>query len=352
MTLLETTLHHITPLNEEVMAQARERQDQLTKPPGSLGRLEELSVQLAGITGQFKPSLSHKHVVVMAGDHGITAAGVSPYPAEVTPQMVYNFLHGGAAINVLARHVGATVTVVDIGVAVPIQTTHPNFLNRKIALGTKNMVEVPAMSRDEARRAIETGIEVVNHLAEMNQLDLLITGDMGIGNTTPSTALAAVITHTPVQALAGRGAGLDDAGLARKIDLIKQAIARHEPYTDALDVLAKIGGLEIGGIAGLILGAAARRVPVIVDGFISTAAALIAGELCPQAKAYMISGHSSAERGQQAMLAHLGLTPLLDLNLRLGEGTGAALCVPLVEAAVKILNEMATFAEAGVSQGE
>lgn len=352
MSLLETTLHHITPLNEEMMTQATDRQNQLTKPPGSLGRLEDLSVQLAGITGQLKPDLSHKHVVVMAGDHGITAAGVSAYPAEVTPQMVYNFLNGGAAINVLARHVGATVTVVDMGVAALIQANHPNFLDRKIALGTKNMLNEPAMSPEQARQTIETGIEVVNHLAETAGLNLLLTGDMGIGNTTPSTAIAAVITQTPVPAIAGRGTGLDEAGLNRKIDLIKQAIARHEPYADALDILAKLGGLEIGGIAGLILGAAARRIPVIVDGFISTAAALIAAGLCPIATGYMISGHSSAERGQQAMLAHLGLTPLLDLNLRLGEGTGAALCVPLVEAAVKILNEMATFAEAGVSKGQ
>lgn len=351
MTLIETTLQKIHPLNQEAMAQARNRQNQLTKPPGSLGRLEDLSVQLAGITGQLKPLLQRKHGVVMAGDHGITAEGVSAYPAEVTPQMVYNFLNGGAAINVLARHIGATVTVVDIGVVVPIKTDHPNFLDRKIAPGTRNMLLEPAMSREQARRAVETGIEVVNHLAETAGLDLLITGDMGIGNTTPSTAIAAVITDMPVKTIAGRGTGLDDAGLARKIAILEQVIANHEPYGDALDILAKLGGFEIGGIAGLILGGAARRVPVIVDGFISTAAGLIAAGLCPETKSYMVSGHNSAERGQQAMLAHLGLTPLLDLNLRLGEGTGAALCVPLVEAAVKILNEMATFAEAGVSQG-
>lgn len=350
MPLLETTLQNITPLHQEVMAQARDRQNQLTKPPGSLGRLEDLSIQLAGISGQLAPSLRHKHVVVMAGDHGVTAAGVSAFPSEVTPQMIYNFLNGGAAINVLARHVGATVTVVDMGVAIPIKTNHPNFLDRKIAPGTGNMLVEPAMTREQARQAIETGIEVVNQLAETGGLELLITGDMGIGNTTPSTAIAAVITDMPVKTIAGRGTGLDDAGLARKIGLLEQIIARHEPYGDSLDILTKLGGFEIGGIAGLILGGAARQVPVIVDGFISTAAALIAAGLCPEAKAYMISGHSSAERGQQAMLSHLGLTPLLDLNLRLGEGTGAALCVPLVEAAVKILNEMATFAEAGVSQ--
>jgi nicotinate-nucleotide--dimethylbenzimidazole phosphoribosyltransferase len=351
MPLLETTIAAIRPLLAASMAQAQARQNQLTKPPGSLGRLEELSIQLAGITGQLQPSLEHKHVVVMVGDHGVAAAGVSAYPAEVTPQMVYNFLSGGAAISVLARHVGAAVTVVDMGVGVPIHTDHPHFLDCKIGLGTRNILAEPAMSPAQARQAVETGIEVVNRLAETAGLDLLITGDMGIGNTTPSTAIAAVMTDVPIKQIAGRGTGLDEAGLARKIGLIEEAVAQHEPYGDALDILAKVGGFEIGGIAGLILAAAARRIPVIVDGFISTAAALIAAGLCPAAKAYMISGHSSAERGQQAMLAHLGLMPLLDLNLRLGEGSGAALCVPLLEAAVKILNEMATFSEAGVSQG-
>lgn len=349
MSLLQSTIRAIVPLHQEAMVRARERQNQLTKPPGSLGRLEDLSVQLAGITGQLKPSLRHKHIVVMAADHGVTAAGISAFPAEVTLQMVHNFLKGGAAINVLARQMGARVTVVDMGVAVTIETDRANFLERKIALGTQNMAEGPAMSREQARQSIETGIEVVNQLADTAGLDLLITGDMGIGNTTPSAAIAAVVTGNTAAEVTGRGTGLDETGLIHKIKTVQRAITVNEPFQDGLDILAKLGGFEIGGIAGLILGAAARRVPVLVDGFISTAAALVAAELCPTAKACMIAGHCSTERGHRLMLAHLGLAPILDLNLRLGEGTGATLSVPLVEAAVNILNEMATFAEAGIS---
>jgi nicotinate-nucleotide--dimethylbenzimidazole phosphoribosyltransferase len=350
MTLLQSTIQNIRPLDQEAMAQAEARQNQLTKPPGSLGRLEDLSIQLAGITGQLKPALRHKHVVVMAGDHGVTAEGISAFPAAVTPQMVYNFLNGGAAINVLARHIEANVTVVDVGVAATIDAGHPNFLDRKIAGGTQNIAVGPAMSRQQAQQAVETGIDVVNHLADTTGLDLLVTGDMGIGNTTPSAAIVAAVTGSPVAEVTGRGTGVDDAGLARKIEVVWRAISKNEPFVDGLDILAKLGGFEIGGIAGLILGAAARRVPVLVDGFISTAAALIAAELCPEVKSFMISGHNSTERGHQIMLAYLGLTPLLNLDLRLGEGSGAALSVPIVEAAVEILNEMATFEEAGVSQ--
>jgi nicotinate-nucleotide--dimethylbenzimidazole phosphoribosyltransferase len=350
MSLLHTTLRGIYPLDTETMEMARRRQSQLTKPLGSLGRLEDLSIQLAGITGQLNPPLQKKHVVVMAGDHGVTAAGVSAYPSEVTPQMVLNFLDGGAAINVLARHIGADMSVVDMGVAYDIQTDHANFLNRKIAYGTRNIAEGPAMTPAEAIQAIETGIGVIFQLLDMEGVDLLITGDMGIGNTTPSAAIASVFTMLPVADVTGRGTGLDDEQLAHKIAVIEQAISVNQPKRqDALDVLAKVGGYEIGGIAGLILGAAARRIPVIVDGFISTAGALIAARLAPRAKEYMISGHVSVEQGHQRMLDFLGLVPVLNLDLRLGEGTGAALTASIVEAAAKLLNQMATFGEAGIS---
>lgn len=353
MSLLENTIQSIKPFNQEVAEQARARQDQLTKPQGSLGLLESLSIQLAGITGQLNPQFKKKHVVVMAGDHGVTAAGVSAFPVEVTPQMLFNMLNGGAGINVLARHVGAEVTVVDIGVAVPIESDHPRFMSRKIAFGTQNMAVGPAMSREQAQQAIETGINVVNHLARTEGADLLITGELGIGNTTPSAAIASVITGLSPADVTGRGTGVDDDGLTRKIAAIEAAIAVNQPNpADALDVLAKVGGFEIGGIAGVILGAAALGVPVMIDGLISTAGALIAGNLAPGAGKYMISGHNSVEVGHSAMLDYLDLDPLLDLNFRLGEGTGAALSVTIVEAAVKVLNQMATFAEATVSNKE
>ena len=350
MVLLNTILPTIGPLDAAAMEQARLRQAQLTKPPGSLGRLESLAEQLAGITGQLNPPLAKKQIVVMAGDHGVTAEGVSAYPAEVTAQMIYNFLRGGAAINVLARQLEATVTVVDMGVAASIAADHPHFLDRKIAPGAQNIALGPAMTRAQAERAVETGIEVVNHLAKTAGLDLLITGEMGIGNTTPAAAIAAVYTGLPPAKVTGRGTGLDETGLRRKISVVERALAINRPDpADPLEVLAKVGGFEIGGLAGLILGAAARRRPVIVDGFIATAGALIAVGLAPQAKDYLIAGHRSVEAGHPAMLAYLGLAPLLDLELRLGEGSGAALAAYLVEAAARLLNEMATFAEAGVS---
>lgn len=351
MPTLEKTIQSIAALDAVATAQAAERQAQLTKPAGSLGLLEEVSIKIAGITGELDPPLDKKHVVVMAGDHGVTAEGVSAFPAEVTPQMVYNFLNGGAAINALARHVGAKVTVVDMGIAAPIESNAPNFLDRKIAPGTRNIAVGAAMSREQARQAIETGIAVVEHLLATDGLNLLITGDMSIGNNTPSSTIAVTFTGiTPAEAT-GRGTGIDDDGLQRKIAVIERALAANRPDpADPLGVLAKVGGFEIGGIAGLILGAAAHRIPVIVDGFISTAGALIAGGLSPAAKNYMFSGHNSVEVGHRAMLAHLGLTPLLDLRFRLGEGTGAVLAAFLVESAVRALNDMATFAEAAVSE--
>jgi len=346
---LEEIIGCIGPLSEEAMAAARARQDRLTKPQGSLGRLEELSVQVAGITGNPRPVIREKAVIVVAGDHGVAAEGVSAYPQEVTAQMVYNFLRGGAGINVLARHVGARVTVVDAGVAVDLQP-HPALKIRKMGYGTGNIACGPAMSREQAVQALEVGIALVAE-ERSHGLDIVAPGDMGIANTTPATAIAAAVTGLPPAAVAGRGTGLDDAGLARKIAVVEQALRVNRPNPrDGVDLLAKVGGFEIGVIAGIILGAAAYRVPVVIDGFISTAGALIAAALAPQVTAYCIAAHNSSEPGHRAMLEHLKLTPLLDLKMRLGEGTGAALAMSLVEAACKVLNEMATFAEAGVSE--
>lgn len=348
MSLLTETIARIAPLDAAAMAAARTRQDVLTKPQGSLGRLETLATQIAGITGNARPRLQQPAVIVMAADHGIAARGVSAYPAEVTPQMVLNFLRGGAAINVLARHVGARVVVVDMGVAVDLPP-HPDLLVRKVAYGTRDFSQEPAMSREQAQQALETGIAVAEATIAAGA-DVLATGDMGIGNTTASSAIVAAITGAPVAEVTGRGTGIDDAALARKVALIETALRLHQPDpSDGLDVLAKVGGFEIGGLAGVILGAAAHRVPVVVDGFISGAAALLACTLAPTAQPYLIAGHRSVERGHQAIFARLDLEPLVDLGLRLGEGTGAALAISICQAACKILDEMATFAEAGVS---
>ena len=346
---VEELIARIGPLDEAAMAAARARQDMLTKPRGSLGRLEALSVQLAGITGNPRPSLQHKVIITMAGDHGVVAEGVSAYPQAVTPQMVYNFVRGGAAINVMARHVGARVVVVDMGVAAALEA-HPNLVDKKVALGTGNIARGPAMSREQAVRALLAGAEVVE--AEISRgLDILGTGDMGIGNTTPSTAIAAALTGRTPAELAGRGTGVDDAGLARKVATVQRALTTNQPDPgDALDVLAKVGGFEIGGLAGAILAAAAHRRPAVIDGFISTAAAMIAVRLAPQVRPYLIAAHRSQERGHALMLEWLALAPLLDLDMRLGEGTGAALGISLAEVACKILGEMATFGEAGVSE--
>jgi nicotinate-nucleotide--dimethylbenzimidazole phosphoribosyltransferase len=377
----------IGPLDEGAMQAARARQARLTKPPGSLGRLETLSIQLAGITGSALPSFARKAVIVAAADHGVAADGVSAYPPAVTAQMALNFARGGAAINVLARQAGALVVVVDVGIAadwgLPAPSTAvrkswpfgpggerpavspptpkgaelapaglldaPGLIHRKIAHGTQNMSHGPAMTRVQAIAALETGLEVFE--AEWAAgLDLVATGDMGIGNTTPSAAIVAVLTGRPVAQVTGRGTGVDDAGLARKVAAIEQALAVNRPDpSDALDVLAKVGGFEIGALAGVMLGAAAARVPVVIDGFISGAAALIAAGLAPQVRPYLIAAHQSVEIGHRAALEQLGLRPLFDLELRLGEGTGAVLAFHLVEAAARILSEMATFDEAGVS---
>ena len=336
-------------IDDKAAQQAEIRQDNLTKPPKSLGRLEEISIQLAGMKADPAPKVDRKAVIVMAADHGVALEGVSAFPVEVTSQMVMNFLHGGAAINVLARQAGASVTIVDIGVAADFDPSLPRLLHRKVARGTRNMAKGPAMTRAEAEKALACGIDVLAQVAAKG-LDLVATGDMGIGNTTPSSAIVAVMTGLPVVRVTGRGTGIDDAGLAQKIKVIKQAITLNKPDPkDALDVLCKVGGLEIAGLTGVMIAAAARRIPVVVDGFISTAAAMIAVGLVPYVRNYLFGAHNSVEIGHRAMLKYLGLNPLIDLNLRLGEGTGAVLAFHLIEAASRILREMATFSEAGVT---
>ncbi|MBI4300901.1 MAG: nicotinate-nucleotide--dimethylbenzimidazole phosphoribosyltransferase [Chloroflexi bacterium] len=349
MSIIEETIKRVRPLDEEAIAAARGRQEELTKPSGSLGRLEHLATQVAGIMGNPLPSLSRKVVFTFAADHGVAAEGVSAYPSEVTAQMVYNFLRRGAAINVLAAHVGARVVVVDIGVAADVGE-QPGLVRAKVADGTRNMAVGPAMTRSQALEALEAGVAVLE--AEMgNGIDIIGTGDMGIANTTTSSAIVAALTGAPVHAVTGRGTGIGPQQLLHKVQIIERALAVNQPDPrDPLDVLAKVGGLEIGGLAGLILAAAANRIPVVVDGFISGAAALLAWALCPAVQPYLIAAHQSVEIGHQVTLRHLGLTPLLDLSLRLGEGTGAALGISIVEAAVRCLTEMATFAEAQVAQ--
>lgn len=354
MQTLSDLIASIQPLDEEAMQQARERQQQLTKPAGSLGLLEDIAVQVAGITSQVTPTLTHKAVVVMAADHGVTSEGVSAYPAEVTPQMVLNFLHGGAAINALARQADTQVVVVDIGVASGLTSdlNERGLLSRNIAPGTANMAIGPAMTREQALAAINVGVEVVESLMQ-HGTDLIATGEMGIGNTTASSAVTAALTGVPVSLVTGRGTGLDDAQLAHKIAIIERALSVNKPDAhEPLDVLTKVGGLEIAGLVGVILASASHRIPVVVDGFISGAAALVAVKLQPLVHGYLFAGHVSVERGHHIILEHLTLTPLLDLHMRLGEGTGAVLATHILEAALRTHKEMATFGEAGVSEAE
>ncbi|MCR4400522.1 MAG: nicotinate-nucleotide--dimethylbenzimidazole phosphoribosyltransferase [Syntrophomonadaceae bacterium] len=348
MGLLERTIEAVGELDSRAMAAARARQDSLTKPPGSLGVLEELAVRVAGITGQAMPAVADKAIITMAADHGVVAEGVSAWPAEVTLQMVGNFVAGGAAINVLARHAGARVVVVDMGVATPVQWE--GVRNCRVRAGTGNIAVGPAMSRQEAVACLEAGIAVANEQID-GGVGLLGTGDMGIGNTTPSSAILAALSGFSAERIVGRGTGIDDTSWQRKVLAVQKALAvnRPDPW-DGIDVLAKVGGLEIGGLAGCILGAAARRVPVIIDGFISGAAALIAARIQPRVRDFMLASHLSVEPGHRVMLDLMGLEPILKMNLRLGEGTGAALAMTLVDAALKIQREMATFESAGVSQ--
>lgn len=351
MDIIKETIKHIRLIHEPAMQGARQRQDDLIKPRGSLGRLETLSIQMAGIYGTGIPVIKDKVIITMAGDHGIVASGVSAYPQEVTYQMVKNFLNGGAAINVLSRHIGARIIVVDMGVAADF-TPQPGLIIKKITHGTRDMTCGSAMTPEQARQSVLTGIEIVND--EIGKgADIIGTGDMGIGNTTPSTAIAAVLSGKSPAEIAGRGTGLDDEGLERKITAIEKALAvnRPDPH-DGLDILAKVGGFEIGGLVGVMLGAAAQHRAVMVDGFISSAAAMLAVCLAPQVKPYLIAAHRSQEKGHDIMLDWLGLSPLVDLDMRLGEGTGAAIGITLAEAACKLLGEMATFSEGSVTDKE
>lgn len=351
MNLIEKTIARIQPQSQADRRAATARLERLTMPHWALGRILDLGVELAGMTRSLRPSVAQKTLVIMAADHGVAAAGVSKYPQEVTQQMVLNFVQGGAGANALAKLAGAHLVVVDMGVAGDLSelVETGKILSNSIGSGTANMMEGPAMTREQAEASVMAGIEVAALLAPST--DLFGTGEMGIGNTTPSSAITAVLTGETVASVTGRGTGIEEEQLASKIAVIEKALEINQPdATDALDVLAKVGGFEIGGLAGLILGAAALRKPVLVDGFISTAAALLAQAMCPAAADYMISSHRSVEQGQRAALRLLKKEPLLDLGLRLGEGTGAALAMNLVEGAVRVLTEVATFDEAGVSE--
>ncbi len=348
MNLLNHTIRHITPPNAAMEQAALDRLRNQARPAGSLGVLEALSARLAGIAGTIDVRLKRKIIITCAGDHGVAAEGVSLFPQEVTAQMVYNFVNGGASVCVLARHAGAEVRVADIGVNFDFAPDLPIF-HQKIKKGTNNFTKGPAMTREEAVASVEAGISIVEALVAENRPDMIGTGDMGIGNTTPSTAIIAVFSGLPVAELTGRGTGIDDAALQTKIRVIEKGMAVNQPDpADPLDVLAKVGGLEIGALAGLVLGGARHRIPVVCDGLISTAGALIACELAPAAKAYVFASHRSQEIGHRYMLERLGLKPLVDLDFRLGEGTGAAVAMELLDASTRILAEIKTFAEVGI----
>jgi nicotinate-nucleotide--dimethylbenzimidazole phosphoribosyltransferase len=339
----------VAPLDADAMAAADARQAQLTKPPGSMGRLEALGTQLAGIAGVCPPPVPEPvAVAVFAGDHGVHAQGVTPWPQEVTVQMVANVCAGGAVVNALARQVGADVEVVDVGVAGDAPT-HERLTTAKVARGTADLSTGPAMSADECRQALETGAAVAYRLADEGYR-LLVTGDLGLANTTPSAALVAALTGSDPADVTGRGAGSDDAMLAHKIDVVRRAVDRLDDTADPMTVLAAVGGFEHAALAGFVLGAATRRVPVVLDGVIACSAALVAAALEPGVVPYLVAGHRSTEPGASTGLRHLGLEPLLDLDLRLGEGSGAVLAVPVVQAAARMLGEVATFASAQVSE--
>lgn len=335
----------------DAMSRAEARQINLTKPPGSLGRLEEVSIRLAGIYGTDRPSIGGKAVIIAAGDHGVVAQGVTGYPQGVTAQMVLNFLAGGAAISVMCRHLGVRQVIVDAGVAADLPA-HPELRALKLGRGTEDISQGPAMTRKQAVECLEAGINLAAEIIESG-VDLLATGDMGIGNTTPSSAITSAVTELPATETTGEGTGRTPEELQQKAAIVQAALEANSPDpSDGIDLLAKVGGFEIGVLAGVILGGAMMRRAVVVDGFISGAAALVANAVCPGARDYMVASHVSAERGHRAALSVLGLNPLLDLGMRLGEGTGAVLAMPIVEAAAATLSEMATFAEAGVSDRE
>ncbi|WP_141502842.1 nicotinate-nucleotide--dimethylbenzimidazole phosphoribosyltransferase [Paenibacillus luteus] len=345
---LNETVNRIKPFDDEAAASALQHSDHLTKPPGSLGKLEAIAIQLAGISGRLWPDLSRKSVIVMAGDHGVCEEGVSAFPQAVTPQMVLNFLNGGAAVNVLARQAGAEVVCVDIGVNADL--AHEQLVSRKVIRGTANMAKQAAMTREEALEAILVGIEIVQEQVRRG-CRLFATGEMGIGNTTASAALTTVLTGMSPEESVGRGTGINDESWANKVEVVKRAIAVNKPdASDPIDVLAKLGGAEIAGLVGVIIGAAANGCPVVIDGYISSTAALIASRIAKQSLPYMIASHLSQEQGHARLLESIGLSPMMQLEMRLGEGTGAVLCFHFIDAALHLMQEMATFESAGVSK--
>ncbi len=345
---LADALERTGGLDTAAMVRAEARQGNLTKPPGALGRLEDLSIRLAGIFGTERPTIGGKAVIIAAGDHGVVAQGVTAYPQEVTAQMVLNFLGGGAAISAMCRHLGIRQVIVDAGVASDLPDS-PELRTLKIGRGTDDMSQGPAMSREQATQCLEAGISLAVEVIESG-VDLLATGDMGIGNTTASSAITAAVTHLDTEQTTGEGTGRNPEELQHKAGVVRTALEVNSPDpSDGIDLLSKVGGFEIGVLAGVIIGAAMMRRPVVVDGFISSAAALVANAVCPTSRDFMLGSHVSAERGHRAALASLELEPLFDLGMRLGEGTGAALAMPIIEAAAATLSEMATFAEAGVS---
>lgn len=338
----------IVPVDRQLAEQTQRILDFKTKPRRSLGRLEDLACQIAAIRGTSELPLPRKAIVVMGADHGVVEEGVSAYPQEVTAQMLLNFARGGAAINVLARHADARVVVVDMGAKEPLPPT-PEVRSERIGPGTRNFTRGPAMTREQAEKAVEVGIRIAEELVG-DGVTLLGIGDMGIGNTTASSALSAVFTGAPTEEVTGRGTGIDDAGWRRKVDAIQRGLQVNRPDpADAIDALAKVGGFEIAGLCGVVLGGAAARVPVVMDGFIASTAALCAVHIAPHAAGYLVASHRSVETGHRLVLQAIGAKPLLDLDMRLGEGTGAALAMGLVDASLRILHEMATFASASVS---
>jgi len=348
---LQKYINEIAPLDTSGAERIQKRLDNLTKPHGSLGMLETLAMQVCLIAGSDNPSFRKRKVFIMAGDSGVVAEGVSAYPQEVTPQMVYNFLNNGAGINVLSKANGFDIEILDIGIAFDIETDDPRFINRKVAYGTENFTKGPSMTREQAAASVLAGVNAVREDYEKNGLEMAATGDMGIGNTTPSSAIVSAITGAAPEHVTGYGTGISDTQLQNKIDVIKRGISANNPDPkDGLDVLSKVGSYDIGGIAGVIIGAASVGIPVIVDGFISQAGALVAATMCPDVLGYVIPSHQSVEKGSQAIWSFLGLRPYLNLGMRLGEGTGAVLMAPLIESSVKILNEMSSFESAGVSE--
>jgi len=351
LSLLHRTIESIKPLNQDYFDLATQRLDNLTKPKGSLGKLEEFAKRVVAITENTKPNLDKKTVFVLVGDHGVVEEGVSAYPKEVTREMIYNFLRGGAGINAISRHAGVDVCVVDIGVDWYFEIEDVDgLIKRKINMATKNFTKEPAMTPGEAVRCIEVGIELAKDAVERGY-NFIAVGDMGIGNTTSSSAVMCSLTGLNPEEIVGCGTGIDMEAWKHKVEVVKNALAIHDPDSDfPVEVLSKVGGFEIGGIAGVILGGASKRVPVVVDGFASTAAATVAIGLCPNAKEYIFFSHRSAEGGHGLVLKKLGVEPMLDLDMRLGEGTGAVLGMFIIEAGVKAYNEMAIFEEAGVSK--